>query len=118
MTAIFKALVAVFAIVLILVGLVLTPTPLPLGIILVAIGFALLVNVWPAPIRWLRKRWAWFDRLLRRIERASPEPIARDIRRTESEEENKDESDEIEDEKAHSLNSYGGFIARLKRARR
>ena len=44
---IFKFAVAVFAWLLIVVGVILTPSPIPFGIIFIAIGLALMVAVAP-----------------------------------------------------------------------
>ena len=64
----FKFLVTIFAIFLIIVGLVVTPTPVPFGIIFVIIGLFLLAAVSPDIMRWLRRRWRWLDRQLKKLQ--------------------------------------------------
>lgn len=93
----------------ILLGIILTPTPLPIGIILIGLGFTLLVNVSPAPIRWLRARWKWFDLRLHDLERFLPEVLAKPLRRT--------DCDHDEDE-APEPSAKLSFIDRLKRSNR
>ena len=82
LTAIFKLLVTLFALVLIVVGLILTPSPLPFGLIIVALGLSLLVAVAPDLVRWLRGRWRWFDRRMHDLEDRLPEFMSRPLRRT------------------------------------
>lgn len=90
---IFRFAVTAFAIALIVFGLIWTISPLPFGFILVAAGLAILISVAPAEIRWLRRRWRWFDRLLHRLEKKLPRWIAKRLRDSDY-----DHADEEEDE--------------------
>lgn len=83
--AVFKFAVAVFAVILILVGAIITPTPIPFGVVFMAIGFLLLAAVAPAFVRWLRRRMRWFDRLIHWLEKRLPEWIARPLRESDFE---------------------------------
>ncbi|MEM9495918.1 MAG: hypothetical protein AAGA09_07930 [Pseudomonadota bacterium] len=75
--SIIRAIVAIFAILMILIGVILAPSPIPFGIILVALGFFLLAAVAPGFVRWLRRRWRWLDRLLLKLEDIMPRWITR-----------------------------------------
>jgi len=90
--AMFKFAVAVFALLLILIGLIVMPTPLPFGIIFVILGVLLLAAVAPAAVRGLRRRFRWFDRFMHWAERNLPEWLARRLR--ESDYEHEDSEDE------------------------
>ena len=109
-SAIYKTLVAIFAVLLILVGIVLTPTPIPIGIVLIGLGFMLLVNVSPGGIRWLRRRWRWFDKRLHDLERLLPESMAKSIRRSDYEHEDEKDTDKTVENQS--------FTARLKASKR
>ncbi len=77
---VFRIAVSLFALLLIGFGLVLTISPIPFGFVLVVIGFLLFATVAPAEVRWLRKRWRWFDRAMHALEKRLPEWIARRLR--------------------------------------
>ena len=83
---IFKFLVTLFAIIMILVGLVMTPTPVPFGIVFVLLGFMLLAAVAPDFLRWLRRRWRWLDRQLKRLEKRMPKWLGRHLRKSDVDE--------------------------------
>jgi membrane protein YdbS with pleckstrin-like domain len=83
--AIFKALVTLFALLLIAIGILVTPSPIPFGIVFIAIGFLLLVAVAPDMVRWLRRRWRWFDRQMKKLEKKLPEWIAKQLRKSDVE---------------------------------
>ena len=91
LTALFKFAVAVFAILLIAFGLIWMWSPIPFGFVFIVIGFLLLAAVAPAFIRFLRRRFGWFERFLHWLERRLPGWLARLLRRTDvdHEEENK-----------------------------
>lgn len=77
---IFRIAVTGFAVALIGFGIIWTISPIPFGIVVVAAGLALLISVAPAEIRWLRRRWRWFDRAMHRLEEKLPEWIAKRLR--------------------------------------
>ncbi|MCB2099030.1 MAG: hypothetical protein KDE05_15475 [Parvularculaceae bacterium] len=77
---VFRIAVSIFALLLIGFGVVLTISPIPFGIVLVILGFLLFVSAAPAEVRWLRKRWRWFDRMMHRLEDRLPEWIAKRLR--------------------------------------
>ena len=77
---IFRTAVMIFALLLIGFGLVVTISPIPFGFVIVAIGFLLFVSVAPAEVRWLRKRWRWFDKAMHGLEKRLPEWIAKRLR--------------------------------------
>lgn len=77
---VFRVAVTAFALFLIVFGLIWTISPIPFGIIIVALGFFLLVTVAPAEIRWVRRRWRWFDRMMHKLETRLPEWIAKRLR--------------------------------------
>ncbi|OFX01773.1 MAG: hypothetical protein A3E78_03970 [Alphaproteobacteria bacterium RIFCSPHIGHO2_12_FULL_63_12] len=77
---VFRIAVSIFALLLIGFGLVVTISPIPFGFIIVAIGFLLFVAVSPGEVRWLRRRWRWFDKMMHRLEKRLPEWIAKRLR--------------------------------------
>ncbi|HNR77826.1 MAG TPA: hypothetical protein PKM48_11895 [Parvularculaceae bacterium] len=77
---VFRIAVSIFALLLIGFGAVLTISPIPFGIVLVILGFMLFVSAAPAEVRWLRKRWRWFDRMMHRLEKRMPKWIAKRLR--------------------------------------
>jgi hypothetical protein len=77
---IFRLAVSIFALLLIGFGIVLSISPIPFGVILVVIGFLLFVAAAPEQVRWLRRRWRWFDRTMHRLEKRLPEWIAKRLR--------------------------------------
>lgn len=80
--SLFKFAVSLFALLLILIGIIIAPSPAPFGIIFIALGFLLLSASAPDLIRWLRRRWRWFDRSLTKLEKRMPRWIARQLRRS------------------------------------
>ena len=95
MATVIRFILAIFAVLLIVAGVILAPSPIPVGILLIAIGFAILVTVAPGPVRWLRRHWRWFDRVLHALEEKLPRPFAEKIRESDFEH---DEEEEEEDE--------------------
>lgn len=91
LTALFKFAIAVFAILLIAFGFVWMWSPIPFGFLFIVIGFLLLAAVAPAFIRFLRRRFGWFERFLHWLERRLPGWLARLLRRTDIEHEEEDE---------------------------
>ncbi len=77
---VFKIAVSIFALLLIGFGVVLTISPIPFGFIIVIVGFLLFVTVAPGEVRWVRKRWRWFDKAMHGLEKRLPEWIARRLR--------------------------------------
>jgi hypothetical protein len=77
---VFRIAVSAFAALLIVFGLIWTISPLPFGIVVVAAGILLFITVAPAEVRWLRRRWRWFDRAMHRLEDRLPEWIAKRLR--------------------------------------
>lgn len=98
---IFRIAVTVFAVLLIAFGLVVTISPIPFGFVIVAVGFLLFVSVAPAEVRWLRKRWRWFDRAMHGLEKRLPEWIARRLRVTDYDH-SEDDAAEPAGAKAHA----------------
>jgi len=88
----FKFLVSIFAVILIFAGIVLTPAPAPFGIIFIFIGFFLLAAVSPDLMRWLRRRWGWLDRQLIKLERKLPRWLARQLRKSEIDKDEKEQA--------------------------
>lgn len=76
----FKLAVSIFALLLIGFGVVLTISPIPFGLVIVVVGFLLFATAAPAEVRWLRRRWRWFDRAMHRLEKRLPEWIAKRLR--------------------------------------
>ncbi len=91
--SLFKIVVAIFAILLIIIGIVVAPSPVPFGIVFIVLGFFLLSAVAPDLIRWLRRRWRWFDRQLTKLEKRLPAWIARQLRRSKVPEEDDGEKE-------------------------
>ena len=89
--SVFKFLVSIFAILLIIIGIIVAPSPIPFGIIFISIGFLLLSASAPDLIRWLRRRWRWFDRQLKKLEAKAPRWLARQLHRSDIGEIDKDE---------------------------
>ena len=79
---VFRLTVSLFALLLILFGLLWTISPLPFGFVILILGFLLLLAAAPGEIRWLRKRWRWFDRAMHGLEKRLPNWIARRLRAT------------------------------------
>ncbi|MEK7264570.1 MAG: hypothetical protein AAB227_00595 [Pseudomonadota bacterium] len=77
---VFRLAVSLFSLLLIGFGLVVMVSPIPFGFIIVIVGFLLFVSVSPAEVRWLRKRWRWFDKAMHRLEKRLPEWIAKRLR--------------------------------------
>ena len=74
-----------FAALCLFVGLVTLWLPIPTGLVLIAIGLALLLTTSPRVVRWLallRRRYPGFDRRLARIEPFLPVPLRRALART------------------------------------
>ncbi len=100
--AVFKFFVAAIAVLMIVIGIIVAPSPIPFGIIFILLGFFLLAAVAPDLVRWLRRRWRWLDRVLRRLESALPRWMTRELRNTHpQDEEEEDEDDESEPESAN-----------------
>ncbi len=77
---VFRIAVTAFALLLIGFGLIVTISPIPFGFVIVAVGFLLFASVAPAEVRWLRKRWRWFDKAMHGLEKRLPEWIAKRLR--------------------------------------
>lgn len=90
---VFRIAVSVFALLLIGFGVVLTISPIPFGFVIVIVGFLLFVTVAPAEVRWLRKRWRWFDRAMHGLENRLPEWIAKRLRVSDYDHDEDDETD-------------------------
>ena len=95
---IFRIAVAIFALLLIALGILLTPSPIPFGIIIIAIGVALLVTAAPGFVRWLRNHWKWLDRQMHRLEGVLPEFMAKHLRRTDVNHDTDDQTDDANEE--------------------
>lgn len=89
----FRFALTIFAIILIIVGIITAPTPVPFGIIFIILGILLLSSVAPGLVRWLRKRWRWFDRQMLRVEKRLPNWIAKHLRKSQVERDEEEEDD-------------------------
>ncbi|MBB5520071.1 hypothetical protein [Amphiplicatus metriothermophilus] len=89
----FKFAIAVFAVLLIVFGMIWMWSPIPFGFVFIIIGFLLLAAVAPAFIRFLRRRFGWFERFLHWLERRLPGWLARLLRRTDVDHEEEDEDE-------------------------
>ena len=78
----------------IIIGIIVAPSPIPFGIIFVALGFFLLAATAPDLVRWLRRRWRWFDRQIKRLERILPRWMTAPLRNTDPDDEEEDEDEE------------------------
>lgn len=66
------------AIVLIIYGVIAAISPLPLGVPLVILGLVMIAAANPAArpvIRRMRKKWKWFDKIVRSVGSQSPETL-------------------------------------------
>jgi len=79
---VFRIAVSVFAVLLIAFGLIWTISPIPFGFIFIIAGFLLLISAAPGEVRWLRKHWRGFDRMMHGLEKRLPEWIAKRLRVT------------------------------------
>ncbi|MBI1392909.1 MAG: hypothetical protein GC152_09235 [Alphaproteobacteria bacterium] len=112
--AVLRIGVALFGLVLVLVGIPLTPSPIPLGLILIAIGFSLIVWASPGAVRWLRRRWRWFDRQMAKLASVLPEFLAQYIRRSDLDEDMENGPD---DENGDEDGNERRMIAEARRRR-
>ena len=93
MTVILNFLVAIFAILLILVGLVAAISPIPFGLLFILLGLILLGVVIPPMrpvLRGMRRRWGWLDDRLDELQEELPEGIADPLRESDPCEEDQD----------------------------
>lgn len=89
-------------IIFIIYGAIAAVSPLPLGVVLIAVGLIMIAGANPAArplIRRMRKKWRWFDKLVRLAARRSPEQFKEVIEETDPEADKDDgeESDENAD---------------------
>lgn len=103
----FRTLVAIFAVIMIVVGLATAVTPIPFGLPLVILGFFLFASAAPAVLRKLRRRWRWLDRRLRWLERKLPRWMTRALRDTDP-----DAQDDAQDDAQHEEPSDERDVAR------
>ena len=71
-------------VVLIVYGVIAAISPLPLGLPLIVVGFLMIAGANPAArplIRKMRRRWRWFDKLVKMAARRSPAQFG-DVART------------------------------------
>lgn len=71
-----RALASLVGAVLFLYGAVAAASPLPLGVPLMVLGFLIFAGANPAArplLRRMRRRWRWFDALVRQIGKRSPD---------------------------------------------
>lgn len=93
----FRVLIAIFALIMIAVGMVTAITPIPFGLPLVVIGFLLLATASPATLKFIRKRWRWLDRRLVWLQEKLPRSMTRSLRRSDP---NTDEDEDMPEEDA------------------
>ena len=103
---VFRIAVSFFALLMIGFGVILTISPIPFGFVLVILGFLLFVTVAPAEVRWLRRRWRWFDKTIHRLEKRMPEWIAKRLRDS--------DFDHAEDKEAGKARAGGDGTAKSK----
>lgn len=78
-----RLILIVVSIVCLVVGAITLPTPLPIGIVLIAVGLALLIlssKTFRNMIRRLRVRYPSFDDKLRKAEAYLPRPLQRALK--------------------------------------
>lgn len=74
---------------LIVYGVIAAVSPLPLGVPLIVVGFLMIAMANPAArplIRHMRRKWRWFDFIVRQVEDKSPERLKETIEETDPEE--------------------------------
>lgn len=79
-------------------GLIAAFSPLPAGAPLVIIGLLMIAAVNPAArpfIRSMRRRWPWFDRLVRFVARSGPHQVRAVARDTAPEEQNNERQGDL-----------------------
>ncbi|MHA7873089.1 MAG: hypothetical protein ACX939_12120 [Hyphococcus sp.] len=70
-----RALASLIGAVLVVYGVIAAISPLPLGVPLIVLGLLVFAGANPAArplIRRLRRRWSWFDALVKQIGKRSP----------------------------------------------
>ncbi len=96
-------------IILILYGVIAAISPLPLGVPLVVLGLIMIAAANPAArplIRSMRRKWRWFDFLVRKIASSSPKRFQETIEETDPEEHKEDEEAE-KDKRAGDKKEHG-----------
>ena len=74
--------IAVLALVLILFGVIAMIAPTPFGFVLVFAGLFMLAFAAPGFVRFLRRRWRWFDRLVAGLARRAPRWLRKALEKT------------------------------------
>ncbi|MCK5745582.1 MAG: hypothetical protein KAH44_05170 [Oricola sp.] len=70
-----RAATTIAGVLLVLYGVIAAISPLPLGLPLIALGLIMVAAANPAArplILWMRRRWRWFDKLVRLAAHRSP----------------------------------------------
>ncbi len=113
---VFRIAVAVFAVILIVVGAMTAISPIPFGLPLVVLGFVLLATSSPATLRWMRRRWGWLDRRFRWLQERAPARMRERLRRTDPYPDQEDD-EETEDDGSPAAEDAAAVARRLlKRA--
>jgi uncharacterized membrane protein YbaN (DUF454 family) len=80
MKTLIRILLVLLALALIVVGVIWTISPIPFGFVLIIVGLLVLASQAPRFVRWLRRRWKWFDRVLNALQRWLPRFLTRPLR--------------------------------------
>ncbi|MEM9616409.1 MAG: hypothetical protein AAF936_00475 [Pseudomonadota bacterium] len=83
-----RALASLVGAILFLYGIVAAASPLPLGVPLMVFGFLIFAGANPAArplLRRMRRRWKWFDALVRQVGKRSPDRFETLLNETEPE---------------------------------
>lgn len=83
-----RIIVTVAALVVILYGVIAALTPLPVGVLAIVLGLTAIALANPRArplLKALRKRWRWFDSLVRAVAERAPERYRDPLRETEPE---------------------------------
>lgn len=70
-----RAATTIAGVILVVYGVIAAISPLPLGLVLIPLGLIMIAAANPAArplILWMRRRWRWFDKLVRLAARRSP----------------------------------------------
>lgn len=70
-----RAATTITGVILLIYGVIAAISPLPLGLVFIPLGLMMIAAANPAArplILWMRRRWSWFDKLVRLAAHRSP----------------------------------------------